>query len=107
RYDDVTATDFQEAAITVANVKSLFEGLPSQIRQEFNQDPASFLNFAQDPNNGQELSDRGLLIGNDGIDMHGSIVNSMTKMQYQTMLNEKSKIDSEPRSEAILDSPKD
>ena len=29
QYDDVTAIDFQNAAFTVARVKSLFEGLPS------------------------------------------------------------------------------
>lgn len=107
RYDDVTATDFAEAQIAVANVKSMFEALPSQIRKEFNQDASNFLNFVQNPENATELAKRGLLIGNDGIDIHGTHVNSMTKHQYQTMLNDQSTIDSEVPSETIVDSSKD
>lgn len=107
QYDDVSSVDFQEAQIAVANVKSMFEGLPSQIRREFNQDPSTFLNFVQNPENAQELSKRGLLVGNDGINIHGTHVNSMTKHQYQTMLDNQSTIDSEVPSEAIVDSTKD
>lgn len=72
RYDDVTAVDFQKSMETVANVKSMFEGLPSQIRKEFNHDPSNFLNYVQDPSNAKVLEQRGILKGNDGIDISGA-----------------------------------
>jgi phage internal scaffolding protein len=68
KYDDVSALDFQEAMITVANVKSMFEGLPSEIRKEFGHDPSKFLQYVQDPKNEEELAKRGILRGNDGVD---------------------------------------
>jgi hypothetical protein len=70
-YDDVSAVDFQTAMVTVANVKSLFEGLPSQVRKEFQHDPTYFLKYVQDPANAKMLEQRGILIGNDGINING------------------------------------
>lgn len=79
QYDDVTAADFQDAMITVANVKSLFEGLPSEVRKEFHGDPSNFLNYVQDPRNAAELEQRGILAGNDGIDITGAYTAAPTK----------------------------
>lgn len=79
RYDDVSGVDFQKSMETVANVKSMFEGLPSAIRNEFQQDPVQFLNYVQNPKNTEELSKRGILIGNDGIDITGAYIKSPTK----------------------------
>lgn len=103
RYDDVSAVDFQEAQIVVANVKSMFEALPSNIRAEFNGDPVAFLGFVQDPANGDELAARGLLVGNDGIDIQGAYTNSMTKQQYADMLRARSTASEEVSSEAAVD----
>ena len=83
RYDDVTAVDYQEAMITVANVKSLFEGLPSEVRKEFNGDPANFLNYVQDPRNAAVLEQRGILAGNDGIDITGAYTTAPKKETMQ------------------------
>jgi phage internal scaffolding protein len=79
KYDDVTAVDFQEAMNTVANVKSMFEGLPSEIRKEFNQDPTNFLNYVQDPKNTETLAKRGILAGNDGVDISGAYTAAPTE----------------------------
>lgn len=79
RYDDVSAVDFQKAQITVANVKSMFEGLPSQIRKEFDHDPSRFLNYVQDPSNALQLQQRGIIVGNDGIDITGAYTAAPTK----------------------------
>ena len=79
RYDDVSAMDFQKSMETVANVKSMFEGLPSEVRKEFGHDPKHFLQYVQDPKNVNELAKRGVLKGNDGIDISGAYTSAPTK----------------------------
>lgn len=72
RYDDVTSADFQNAMFIVAQGKNMFEELPAQIRKSFSNDVSAFLEFAQNPNNGQALEKMGILKGNDGFDMSGA-----------------------------------
>lgn len=79
QYDDVTSVDFQEAMNTVANVKSLFEGLPSGVRAEFGNNPSSFLDYVQNPANSEALEQRGILAGNDGIDISGAYTAAPTQ----------------------------
>jgi hypothetical protein len=50
----------------------MFEGLPSEIRKEFGHDPSKFLQYVQDPKNEEELAKRGILRGNDGVDISGA-----------------------------------
>lgn len=83
KYDDVSAVDFQEAQFIVANVKNMFEGLPSEIRKEFDHDPAKFLDYAQDPKNGEELAKRGILAGNDGLDIAGAYNAAVTREKLE------------------------
>lgn len=78
RYDDVSSVDFQKSMETVANVKSMFEGLPAAIRKEFAGDPKNFLNYVQNPENALALQKRGILIGNDGIDISGAYTKAPT-----------------------------
>lgn len=73
RYDDVTAQDFTEAMTIVANAKSMFEELPSNIRKEFHNQPEQFLNFVQNPKNAPEMLRMGILKGNDGLDISGAV----------------------------------
>lgn len=56
-YMDATSVDFYEAQIVVAESKSLFEDLPSEIRNKFKNDPGKFLDFVQDPENLEEMYD--------------------------------------------------
>jgi hypothetical protein len=79
RYDDVSAVDFQQAMITVANVKSMFEELPANFRKEFENNPSNFLAFAQDPNNGPMMQEMGIIRGNDGFDVSGATVKTPTE----------------------------
>lgn len=79
RYDDVSAVDFEKAAIIVANVKSLFENLPSHVRDEFQGEAANFLRYVQNPSNHAELAQRGILVGNDGLDISGAYVKTPVK----------------------------
>ena len=50
--------DFKEAMDIVTSSKELFAGLPSEIRTHFQNDPAEFLDYVNDPNNQQDV-DRG------------------------------------------------
>jgi phage internal scaffolding protein len=60
QYGDMTGYDYQDAMNTVAAANSMFAGLPSEIRNRFDNDPAKFINFVDDEANGSELIKMGL-----------------------------------------------
>ena len=60
-YADVTTgNDYHEAMNTIAKANSMFADLPSKIRNDFDNDPALFLDFVGDPENIDYLVERGL-----------------------------------------------
>ena len=56
-YGDFSDFDFFEANQMLARGKSIFEELPSEIRKEFNQSPAEFFAFVNDPKNAGKLKE--------------------------------------------------
>lgn len=52
--------DFQSALAIVSNATNLFESLPAIVRDRFRNNPADFVAFATDPQNGPELVKLGL-----------------------------------------------
>lgn len=62
QYGDFTETpgDYHEAMTQVVQANEMFEGLPSQIRRRFGNDPGAFLDFVQDPKNVDQMIDMGL-----------------------------------------------
>ena len=60
RYEDLTGLDYQTMLNTVANANSMFEGLPSEIRNQFANDPANFISFMDDQNNNEQMYEMGL-----------------------------------------------
>ena len=60
RYEDLTGLDYQTMLNTVANAQSMFEGLPSEIRNQFANDPAKFISFMDDENNNEKMYEMGL-----------------------------------------------
>jgi phage internal scaffolding protein len=71
KYDDISVQDFQEAMFVVAEANNMFAELPANIRKDFNNDPAQFLGFVQNPNNQETLQKMGIITGNDGVDLKG------------------------------------
>lgn len=61
QYLDVSGIDFHEQMAYVAGAKSMFEELPSRIRSQFDNDPASFVVFCSDERNRVALAEMGLL----------------------------------------------
>jgi len=61
QYLDATGYDFQEAQNLIAGAASLFEQLPSKIRNRVDNDPAKLLAFLHDPNNRAEAEALGLI----------------------------------------------
>lgn len=61
QYLDVTGADFQAAQELVAGAKSMFHMLPSDIRTRFENNPAEFLKFMENPKNAEEARELGLL----------------------------------------------
>jgi len=65
QYGDVSNVDFQEMQNTLATAKTLFEELPEQVKARFNNEMHSFLNFAENPDNLQEMEEMGLAVKNE------------------------------------------
>lgn len=60
RFDDVTGNDFQEALFKIKKAESSFNAMPSNLRKQFNNNPAEFLDFVQNPDNASALVEMGL-----------------------------------------------
>lgn len=61
QYLDVTGIDFQNSMQFVAEAQTLFNELPSAIRNRFDNQPALFLDFCSNPANREEMAQMGLL----------------------------------------------
>ncbi len=57
---DVSELDFQDMQTQTANANTLFEQLPEQVKATFDNKPHKFLQFAENPDNLQALTDMGL-----------------------------------------------
>lgn len=62
RYADVTGIDYQNAMEVVADARSMFENLPSKIRDRFQNDPAQLLEFVHNEVNHAEAVELGLAV---------------------------------------------
>lgn len=61
QYGDVSEIqDYQTALNTVIKAQGLFEALPSEVREEFANDPARFVKFCQNEKNQDKLIEMGL-----------------------------------------------
>lgn len=58
--DTGNTVDFQQALNTVMEAQSMFDDLPSSIRKKFDNNPAQFLEFVQNPDNKEAVYDMGL-----------------------------------------------
>lgn len=54
------AVTFQDAMYIVAKGNSMFEEMPSHLRQKFENNPAKFLSFVQNPENAEKMVKLGL-----------------------------------------------
>ena len=59
--------DYRTALDQINRSKAVFEALPSVLRKRFDNDPAKFLDFVQDPNNSKELVEMGLAVSKEDI----------------------------------------
>lgn len=57
QYGDFTGYDFQENLIKLTQGRELFDKLPSEVRSEFDQSPAAFFDFVNDPANVDRLGE--------------------------------------------------
>lgn len=60
-YGDATDIDYQTALNTVIEAQRMFADLPSSVRRKFDEDPAEFLAFVQNPENVEEMRELGLV----------------------------------------------
>jgi phage internal scaffolding protein len=74
-FGDLTGADFKKAMDLIAGSKSQFEGLPSEIRNRFKNNPGNLLEFMENPDNRAEAIELGLISGRwtedtDGLGEH-------------------------------------
>jgi len=60
QYGFASSDTFRESMEIVAKANSMFEELPSKIRNQFENDPGKFLDFVQDEKNLTEMQEMGL-----------------------------------------------
>ncbi len=61
RYEDLSgATDYKTSMDIVMAAKEAFSSLPAGIRRDFDNDPYTFLEFCENPDNQEELIEMGL-----------------------------------------------
>jgi len=60
QYDFCTSTDLHESLNMIQTANDMFADLPSKARKEFDNDPAKFLDFVQNPDNKGKLYELGL-----------------------------------------------
>lgn len=58
--DFTTAPDYHSALNQIKDAQDMFSSIPADIRAQFHNDPAEFLDFAQNPENLAEMRDMGL-----------------------------------------------
>lgn len=58
--DFVTAPEYHEAMTAVVEANAAFQSVPAEMRNRFQNDPAQFLDFVQNPDNIDELVEMGL-----------------------------------------------
>lgn len=61
QYGEVPAIEYREALDLLRETQQMFSHLPSGLRKEFDNDPAAFLSFVQDPANKARMAELGLL----------------------------------------------
>lgn len=60
QYDDVTGNDFQESMNAIIKARDTFSSVPSDIRKQFDNDPAKFMDFVHNPENHDAMVEMGL-----------------------------------------------
>jgi len=74
RYGDFADFDFFEATLQLTKGREVFDALPSELRREFNQSPAQFFAYVNDPANADKLAQKLPMLampGRQNIDMSG------------------------------------
>ena len=57
-YGDFADFDFMDAQLNLVKGRELFDELPSELRNEFNQSPAQFFDYVNDPANRDNLAEK-------------------------------------------------
>jgi len=59
-YGDYASIDYQQAQNQLIAARDMFSQLPAKVRKQFDNDPAAFLTFVDDPDNAEQMVEMGL-----------------------------------------------
>ncbi len=81
-YGDFSGFDFFEAQLKLTAGRQMFDELPSEVRREFDQSPAEFFEFVNDPKNADKLGELLPALAAPGrqlLDVNGNVSADETK----------------------------
>lgn len=84
--DDFPDYDFQEAQFMLARAATMYEELPSSVRNKF-KTPADFMTFANNPDNAKQMIDMGLAKSIDGFDKQGQTITNSQGQQTKDIID--------------------
>lgn len=68
-YGSFIGFDFETAQAQIARANTMFEQLPAEVRREFHNDPAAFIDFVNDPANKDDLATKLPALAKQGTQM--------------------------------------
>ncbi len=72
-YADFADFDFVEQTNKLTQGREVFDALPAEVRREFNQSPAAFFNFVNDPANKDDLLEKIPALARPGDQLPGEV----------------------------------
>ncbi len=107
RYGDFAGFDFFEAQMKLIQGREIFDALPSEIRNEFNQSQAEFFDYVNDPANVKRVGELLPALaepGRQNIQTKGNVpADTADKLEKEIL--EAGKADSPPEAEAPAKAP--
>jgi phage internal scaffolding protein len=103
QYGDATSVDYHAAQNIIANANTMFNDLPSEIRNQFDNDPAAFLDFTSNEENYSEMRKMGIMSPEVITSSSESIVSEANPPQANSVSGNAPQ---EPSVDRVVDAPK-
>lgn len=88
RFGDFSnVTDYQTAHNSIAQTNEAFQKLPAKIRNRFQNNPSSLLDFLQNPENNEEAISLGLMAPAPDLDASNEVENPLNNETENTPVN--------------------
>ena len=87
-YGDFSGFDFQDAQNKLAQADEIFLRLPAEVRREFDQDPAKFFHYVNDPHKSADLAEKLPALAKPGRQMPTAVPSAAAGRASEPQANE-------------------